>query len=108
MTRLQNDIDARIRKPAQWKFYDALYESWKEAKNAPGEQPAEALIPSHYFFFDAAKLALHWRLYYWPYTAYNTFGIPEKPMDRIIGWSQKLVSFFIILVTFLAQELQVF
>ena len=81
-SEIQNLLDLVFKLP--------IYRSWKLEKQK--DPPTEtALIPSHYFFADAFKLALHWRLYYKSNKTYEIFGVPETAMARIIEWSRLLV-----------------
>jgi len=87
---LQGEINNRLSFQSQWRFYKFSYKAWKEATTTD-PQPMEALIPSNYFFGDAVKAALHWRLYYLSHGDYKKFSIASKTHQRIIAWSQALV-----------------
>jgi len=88
LAKLQSELDNRLSRYAQLQYFKHLYSNWKKEKENSSEV---GLIPSHYFFGDAFKLALHWRLYYKGNKSYEQFGVPETAMARIIQWSRTLV-----------------
>ena len=89
LASLQEQIDNRLSRFAQLRFFEHLLKSFtveKEQKTILG------LVPSHYFFGDAVKIALHFRLYYWKQKQYEiAFGVPETAAARIFEWSRELV-----------------
>jgi len=93
LANLQSDLDNRLSRYAQLQYFKYLYCNWKREKQNSTEA---GLVPSHYYFADAFKLALHWRLFYKANKTYELFGVPETAMARIIEWSRYLVLFHII------------
>jgi len=91
LSKIQTQLDNRLSRYAQLQYFNFLYQRWKQEKEKVPPTEA-ALVPSHYFFADAFKIALHWRLYYKPNKEYEAlFGVPETALARIVEWSRSLV-----------------
>lgn len=91
LLKLQEKIDGRLSRYAQLQYALFLAKNYFAALEK-NPIPREALIPSHFWFGDAVKLALHWRLYMLPQRDYQVFGVADSTMGRIISWSRELVS----------------
>ena len=86
---LQTLLDNRIGRWAQLQFYEHVLKVFTEEKE---KKSVLGLVPSHYFFADAVKIGLHFRLYYKTHKFYeNVFGVPETTASRIFEWTRQLV-----------------
>ena len=56
---IQDEIDQKLTRYAQLKFVEHVYKNF-ELETQKERQTQAALIPAHYFFGDAVRLALHW------------------------------------------------
>jgi len=103
LSQLQEDLDKRLSRYAQFQYYNHLLKEFmaeKEKKTDLG------LVPSHYFFADAVKIALHFRMFYKKQLEYSKlFGVPESAAKRIFEWSRELVYLFMLAhLIFLGQK----
>lgn len=90
LVALQEQLDQRLSRYAQFQYYSYLLNQFTKEKEGKTDL---GLVPSHYFFADAVKIALHWRLYYKKNLDYPAhFGIPESAAARIFEWSTELVN----------------
>jgi len=63
------------------------------------------MIPSHFYFPDAIKLLLHWRLFYLSHSHYKQFGISGSAMKRLINpWDLTIVCFLAFNFNFETEE----
>jgi hypothetical protein len=82
---LQMELDLRLTRGAQivWmRYFHAHY------------QDVKIPIPSHFYWKDAAKLFLHWLLFYGSLRQYKRFGVPKSSMDRLIDYCMNVMADF--------------